>query len=192
MSSPTQRSKPNKAILDYIKATFSYDPLTGIITKDGKKIGARNGEGYINILIKAPNPIGDGSIFLLQTRGHRIGWFLEYGEWPDLDIDHIDRNTSNNQLANLRLATMAQNILNSRIKDKSKYSSQYKGVRFNKDGRKHPWEARLTIMGKSCWIGGFLTEEEAARAYDAKALEHYGEYALLNFSLGDGFNRGRT
>jgi hypothetical protein len=43
------------------------------------------------------------------------------------------------------------------------------------------WQARITIDRKQHHIGTFDTPEEAARAYDARALEAFGSFAVLNF-----------
>jgi hypothetical protein len=62
--------------------------------------------------------------------------------------------------------------------------SGYKGVRFHSDKRgwvlSKPWEARITINGKSQGLGHYSTKEEAAEAYNKKAKEVYGEFAKLN------------
>ncbi len=55
--------------------------------------------------------------------------------------------------------------------------SGYRGVR--RHGRRYV--ARITWERKTHNLGTFPTAEEAARAYDAKARELHGTYALLNF-----------
>lgn len=57
-------------------------------------------------------------------------------------------------------------------------SSKYKGVTFRK--RQNKWSATISLHGKYIHIGSFLTEKEAAKAYNAKALELYGENAYQN------------
>jgi len=59
--------------------------------------------------------------------------------------------------------------------------SQYKGVSWWAPVNR--WRARITIDRKVVTIGRFLTELEAAAAYDRLASEHHGEYAKLNFPV---------
>ena len=66
-----------------------------------------------------------------------------------------------------------------RRKQTSNSSSQYKGVAWLK--RTGKWQARIMYNGRSIFIGQFDDEKAAARAYDAKAAELFGEYAALNF-----------
>ena len=47
--------------------------------------------------------------------------------------------------------------------------------------REGKWQARIVCEGRSMFIGYFADEEAAARAYDAKAAELFGEYAAMNF-----------
>ena len=91
-------------------------------------------------------------------------------------VDHIDRDRSNNTLSNLRWVSNSYNQAN---RTKSLYkSSQYKGVRWRKD--RNTWRVKITKDGIEHYVGNFKNEIEAARAYNAKALELFGEHALLN------------
>lgn len=100
-----------------------------------------------------------------------------------LCVDHINHNGLDNRRANLRIVTLEQNNWNSR-KCRGNFSSQYKGVSWsNRCGK---WLAKIVYKGKSIYIGYFDDEVSAARAYDAKAKEMFGEYAELNFGKGRG------
>ncbi len=93
-------------------------------------------------------------------------------------IDHKNRNGLDNRKNNLRITTQSGNSANSKLKNTS--SSGYKGVSYQKDCDKK-WVAKITLDYKSIHIGCFNTKEEAAKAYDKKAIELFGEFARLNF-----------
>ena len=91
--------------------------------------------------------------------------------------DHKNGNTLDNRRSNLRKATPSQNGANS--KKQKNTSSIYKGVSLRKISGN--WGASIQKDGKQYHIGTFKTEIEAAKAYDKKAVEFFGEYARLNF-----------
>jgi|TARA_R110000824_G_scaffold93876_1_gene226955 hypothetical protein len=92
-----------------------------------------------------------------------------------LSIDHIDRDSLNNNLSNLRICTDIEQSMNSSSSKKS--SSEFKGVSSHGSNRRKPYYARFEGLGVS-WHGSYETEEEAAAAYNARAkralLEKYG------------------
>jgi hypothetical protein len=94
-----------------------------------------------------------------------------------LEVDHIDGDGLNNQKYNLRNCSRLQNVLNQKIQKVSK-TSRYRGVLWN--GRRK-WRVQIQYKGKVHYLGYFNIEEEAARAWDRKALELFGEFARLNF-----------
>jgi len=102
--------------------------------------------------------------------------------------DHINGNGLDNRRENLRLVSNSQNSMNSRkpiARNGSSYGklSKYKGVsRYKKrNGKPGGYYACVRKGGKRYHIGGCLSEEDAAKAYDKKAKELFGEYASLNF-----------
>ncbi|WP_309711207.1 HNH endonuclease [Armatimonas sp.] len=92
-------------------------------------------------------------------------------------IDHIDRNPLNNSRSNLRIVDSIQNRVNSDPHGRRKF----KGTSYIKASATPSWEARIWSSGKGHYLGVFSSEEDAARAYDSKALELWGEHARLNF-----------
>ena len=96
---------------------------------------------------------------------------------PGQMVDHANRNSLDNRRCNLRLCTGSQNNANRRVLRPS--SSPYRGVR--KASNVERWEAAIGYNYRFIHLGSFLTQEEAARAYDAKAIELYGEFASTNF-----------
>jgi hypothetical protein len=91
--------------------------------------------------------------------------------------DHIDGNGLNNQKSNLRPCNCIENGGNRRV-SKNNHSG-FKGVYHSKLGR--PWKASISHKGIYIYLGYFDTAEEAAHAYDEKAVELFGEFAQTNF-----------
>lgn len=90
-------------------------------------------------------------------------------------IDHINGDTLDNRQNNLRVCTSSQNQMNRRVQQ---HSSVYKGVFFLRNRKK--WVATLTFNKKCIFIGYFDYEIDAAKSYNKKAIELFGEFAHLN------------
>lgn len=93
-------------------------------------------------------------------------------------VDHKDRNSMNCQRYNLRITNRLGSSRN-RSGWKKKPESNFKGVFFRKDTGK--WRAGICVDYKMIWLGQFDSAKDAARAYDARAAKHFGEFAVLNF-----------
>jgi hypothetical protein len=102
-------------------------------------------------------------------------------------VDHIDGSRQNNRRSNLRICTQQQNVFNCRKRRDT--ISRFKGVTWNKDARK--WAAGITYDGEPIYLGLFDDEIVAARTYDFKAMELFGEYARLNFPQWSRLEDGR-
>lgn len=108
---------------------------------------------------------------------HRVvvclhGYTLEEGQV----VDHINRNKLDCRIANLRITNFSGNASN-KEKTKNKKNSNYKGVHKTKSGK---WQTQVWVGGKNLCFGSFETQEEAARKYNEKAIEFFGEFACLN------------
>ncbi len=125
----------------------------------------------------SPYGYRQGAIFNRTHQAHRVIWALQTGSWPTDQIDHIDRNPSNNKLSNLRPASNAQNNANKPASLKSR--SAFKGVSWHIQNK--VWQAQITQNRKCFYLGCFPSEIEAAKAYDAEAIKMHGEFANLNF-----------
>lgn len=102
---------------------------------------------------------------------HRIVMDAQAGE----EVDHWSRDGLDNRKMNLRLCTSSQNHMN---QAKTRGGSQYKGVYWDKARKK--WHAQIGFEGQHFALGRFATQVEAAHAYNRKATELFGEFALLN------------
>jgi hypothetical protein len=150
-----------------------YDPETGHLIwracqVQSNRLGTRAGGivsgGYRQVYL-----------FGKKWLEHRVAWLLYYGCWPPETIDHINGDKADNRLCNLRLASSAEN--NRNVQAQRARSSSFKGVWRNKK----KWVSYITIDGRRLKVGSFDSAEAAAIAYDARAIEHFGRFAFLNF-----------
>jgi hypothetical protein len=86
-------------------------------------------------------------------------------------VDHINRDKLDNRKFNLRVCDSRENNRN-----RKQTKGKYKGVYRSENG----WIAQITAGEKRLHIGSFDTEEEAALAYNEKAVELHGEFAFQN------------
>lgn len=128
----------------------------------GSKVGTVS-RGYSLVQI-------EGTLYKL----HRVIYKMHHGTCPQY-IDHIDGNPLNNKIENLRASDKYKNQWNTRPRAGS---SKYKGVSLIKKSGK--WAAKITYMLKEYRLGTFDREIEAAKAYNNKAIELYGEHAKIN------------
>lgn len=92
----------------------------------------------------------------------------------DPEIDHKDGNGLNNRRENLRWCTSSQNKANRKSINKSGFRGVYHMKKANR------WTAKICVNKKHIHLGCFLTAEDAAKAYNAGAAFHFGEFAVLN------------
>ncbi len=104
---------------------------------------------------------------------HRM--ILECKKHDGILVDHKNHNTLDNRRCNLRKCTQSQNQANQIIR---KRSSKYRGASWDKKNNK--WVSCIKYKRKIYSLGRFDTEEEAAIAYNKKAIEFFGEFANVN------------
>jgi hypothetical protein len=108
--------------------------------------------GYYSVTIK-------GKRYQLS----RLIWIYHNGNILDgMLVDHINRDTSDNRVENLRLATYTQNEWN-----KPKLGCHLESGK---------WRARIKRFGKNVHLGMFETKEEAQAAYENYAAKLHGDF----------------
>jgi hypothetical protein len=96
-----------------------------------------------------------------------------------LVVDHINSDTLDNRRINLRLCSQGENMKNMRS-GPNKHG--FRGIAKSSIGT---FAASTRVNHKSKYLGCFPTAELAARAYDAAALNEFGEFAKLNFPMAE-------
>lgn len=156
--------------LEIIKSVIRYEPDTGKFfwkkrtggtsIEGNEAAGTDDGRGYVRIGVL-------GRIY----KAHRLAMLLTYGEFPGMEIDHINGNKADNRLSNLRESSRAKNQQN-QISAYKNNSTGLLGVSQHKQG---VWRARVWVAGKNKSLGLFRTPELAHEAYkEAKRIFHEG------------------
>lgn len=150
--------------IDEIRNHFSYDD--GKLFRNGAEVGwFDKGCSYFRVRFKNKS-------YLL----HRLIYAYHYGYLPKF-IDHIDRDKTNNRIKNLRGTEKKQNNTVNSVA-RSDNTSGYKGVTWHKSSKK--WHSSIFKDGKRHYLGVFNDIKEAAKIYNDKARELFGEFAFLN------------
>lgn len=147
-----------------LKEVLHYDKRTGVFTwrvdvgnqvQAGTRAGCRaTQKDHTTIRIRV-----DGKLYL----AHRLAWLWVRGQWPPKQVDHEDRNPSNNAWGNLRLATNKQNMENTCVRSGSK--SGVVGVSW--DSGKGRWHAQIGHNGEVVHLGHYVELEPAIAARKA-------------------------
>ena len=114
------------------------------------------------------------SVYYIRYKLHRLVWIYHNGDVPNgMIVDHVDGNSINNRIENLRLATPSENNRNSKIS--SKNTSGVKGVYWYKRDKK--WKAQIMVDHKFIHLGYYNTIEEAEAAIIIARNNLHGDFA---------------
>ena len=159
-----------------------YNPESGLFTwiepprfsrkQAGDPAGSPSGNGYIRIMIGRR-----------AYRAHQLAWLYMYGDWPKLQIDHINGVRDDNRIVNLRDVDASANMHNTKL-DHFKNSSGFVGVRW--DSKTKAWLAKITVKHRVIELGRASTPEAAHRLYvEAKRQLQPGALKGLTPAGGD-------
>lgn len=144
-------------------------------------VGTRTYKAWFSAKQRCNNPknqayprYGGSGITFHPAWNDFLTFLAEVGEAPT-DRHTIDRIRSAEGYVpgNVRWATQSQNSANARSTNKT----GYRGVDLLPSGR---FRAGINVNGRKKSLGVFDTAAEAAKAYDERAVEMHGEFALTN------------
>lgn len=162
--------KALKNLLTYNKDTGEFrwkEKRRGVLNAN-QVAGSYNSYGYRQIVINRTNYLA-----------HRLAWLYVYGEFPEDQIDHINRVKDDNSISNLRCVSNQENSRNKGLQSNNK--SGHVGVSWSKNHNK--WMARIGIGKEAAsklglktphkYIGLFVDFDDAVSAYlEAKEKYH--------------------
>ena len=162
-----------KPLIDHqtLLEKYSYDPATGMFTRIRVPSRGRKRKAYEKP-IGCDRPLGYKAIMISGATylAHRLAFFYVHQRWPIGDIDHINGDTSDNRIANLREVDRSTNQHNRVIPNKTNKTG-FLGVYRQATGK---YAALLQVRKEKIYFGGFDKPEDAQKAY----LEAKSEYGL--------------
>jgi hypothetical protein len=165
-------TEANVSELALLKRLLAYDPETGRfrwLVGNGKSVrsgdlaGSKCPRGYRKITV-------GGKCYA----EHRLAYLFMTGAWPEAEINHRNRDPSDNRWANLRPANGTQRRGN--CARQAGTASGLKGVSWQKHAGM--WRAQIEISGCTTHLGYFVHKETAHAAYMAAAWARYGDFAF--------------
>ena len=152
-----------------LKSLLSYDPETGDFTW---LVGGRRRQ--LGEIAGGPQCVGSEKFYVVigidgkLYYAHRLAWLCTYGAWPKNHIDHIDQDSTNNRLINLRDVSHAENHKNQKLRNRN--TSGVTGVYFHNKAQK--WAAQIKANGKYIHLGLFSLKDDAVRARRNAEVEY--------------------
>jgi hypothetical protein len=131
---------------------YDYNPLTGQLWSKHRKRYTNGTYRHRALNIRVQGHV---------TNYGRVVFAWCTGAWPTNQVDHINRNTHDNQIWNLRDLTNRQNSQNTkRFQGGATY-----------DRRQNSWFARIQVDKKMRFLGTFSSKAEAQAAYQLALKE---------------------
>lgn len=156
--SPTEFQK-------HIIALFEYSPKTGKFTRKVRT----STNTHVGDIAGSNNKYSQIRINGRAYRANRLAWLYVHGSWPTGQIDHKDRDPTNDRITNLRDVTQSVNQHN--VSRRADNWSGQAGVTWN--ARTGKWRARIHADKKAYFLGAFDSLTEASAAYQAaKRIYH--------------------
>lgn len=147
---------------------LSYDPDKGVFTNNVKRnsrraapgsvCGSLTTDGYVSIQIANK-----------KYQAHRLAWLYMTGDWPKNELDHINRDRSDNRWANLREVSRIENSWNTGPQRRN--TSGHKGVTWHRRNKK--WQVQMRVKKQTHYIGQFDSLEDAVLARKTAELRLY-------------------
>ena len=137
--------------IEILRENLCYEPQTGELrwkkspskaVPVGSIAGKRTTNRYARVQLNGKNYLA-----------HRVCWALHYGSFPALGIDHINGDTFDNRIENLRSVSAFENCKNKRM--------HREGKSFGAHFIRGKWHSTLRVKGKTVHVGVFKTEAEA-------------------------------
>lgn len=153
-----------REIFEYRNGELFWKVSRGNV-QEGEKAGVINSRGYLQVMLQKKNYLG-----------HRIIFLIHHGYMP-AEIDHIDGNTRNNRIENLREATHEQNIANIGLRKTN--TSGAKNVSYRESEKK--WEVAVTFKGERFYGGrfsDFTSAQEAAVRLRDKVHKEFANHGI--------------
>ncbi len=176
--------KPSKQYLDLIKKTITYNPTTGLILRNSnQKCVVLTGKD-VNYGVVTFKTLG----VVRPFSASHIAWYLHYGFWTERRIFYKDKNPLNLAINNLLMREDADSVRISKKAYAHKRTSVFKGVYYHTAN--DLWVAIINKQNVRYYLGCFDSELDAAGAYNDKATELHGDFAVLNDLTGYGKKRG--